>query len=53
MDVREYCVKITETRYEYVEARNEKDAIEKAEHMAVSNADSVECEVVNEPGDKN
>lgn len=49
--MKEYCIKITETRYEYVEARNEKDAIVQAERMVVSNADCVECEVVDEPGD--
>lgn len=49
--MREYCVKITEIRYEYIEAKNEQDAVAQAEQMVVSNADCVECEVVDECGD--
>lgn len=49
--MKEYCVKIVETRYEYIEARNKKDAVAKAEQMVITNADSIECEVVDESGD--
>lgn len=49
--MKEYCVRITEIRYEYIEAENEQDAIAQAEQMVVSNADCVECEVVDERGD--
>ena len=45
--MKEYCVKIVETRYEYIEAKNEKDAIAQAEQLVVTNADLVECEVVD------
>ena len=49
--MKEYCVKITEIRYEYIEAENEQEAVAQAEQMVVSNADNVECEVVDERGD--
>lgn len=49
--MKEYCVRITEIRYEYIEAENEQGVIAQAEQTVVSNADYVECEVVDERGD--
>ena len=49
--MKEYCVKISEIRYEYIEADSEEFAIKQAEGLVVSNADCVECEVVDERGD--
>ena len=47
----EYCVKIVETRYEYIEAPNEGSALKLAEKRASFNVDVVKCEIVKEPGD--
>ena len=49
--MKEYCVKITEIRYEYIEAKSEEAAVIQAGQMALSNADYVVCEVVNDRGD--
>lgn len=49
--MKEYCVKITEIRYEYIEAPNEASALKLAKKQAITNADVVECEIVEEPGD--
>ena len=47
----EYCVKITETRYEYIEAPNERSALKLAKKGTPFNVDAVRCEIVKEPGD--
>ena len=47
----EYCVKIQETRYEYIEAPNERSALKLAKKRASFNVDVVKCEIVKEPGD--
>ena len=47
----EYCVKIVETRYEYILAPNERSALKLAKKGAPFNVDVVECEIVKEPGD--
>lgn len=44
----EYTVKITEIRYEYIEADTEDDAIELAKEMALTNADEVKIEIMKE-----
>lgn len=49
--VKEYCVKVTATRYEYIEAPNEESALKLAKKQAITSADVVECEIVEEPGD--
>lgn len=49
--IKEYCVKVTATRYEYIEAPNEASALKLAKKQAITNADVVECEIVEEPGD--
>lgn len=46
--MKEYCVRITETRYEYIEAQNEKKALAQAEEMVITKADKVECKIVDE-----
>ena len=43
--MKEYCVRITETRYEYIEAQNEDEALAQAEEMVITNADNVECKI--------
>lgn len=47
----EYCVKIQETRYEYIEAPNERSALRLARRSTPANVDIVECEIVKQPGD--
>lgn len=49
--IKEYCVKVTATRYEYIEAPNEASALKLAKKQAITSADVVECEIVEEPGD--
>lgn len=44
--MKEYKVKITEMRYEYIEAESVDDALNKAQDMALTNADEVICEVI-------
>ena len=39
-------VKITEIRYEYIDAETMNDAIEIAKEMALTNADDVKIEIV-------
>ena len=46
--MKEYCVKIVEVRYEYIEAPSSVAALKKAESMMVTNADEVHCEIVQE-----
>ena len=46
--MKEYTVKITEIRYEYVDAETENDAIELAKEMALTNADEVKIEIIKE-----
>ncbi len=46
--MREYTVKITEIRYEYIDAETEDDAIELAKEMALTNADEVKIEIMKE-----
>lgn len=41
-------VKITEIRYEYIDAETMDDAIEIAKEMALTNADEVKIEIVEE-----
>ena len=41
-------VKITEIRYEYIDAETMNDAIEIAKEMALTNADEVKIEIVEE-----
>lgn len=43
--MKEYTVKITEIRYEYVDAETEEEAIKKAKQMVLTNADEVKFEV--------
>lgn len=47
----EYCLKITEIRYEYIEAPNEHSALKIAKRHTSMNTDIVKCEIVGEPGD--
>lgn len=46
--MKEYIVKITEIRYEYIDAETMDDAIEIAKEMALTNADEVKIEIVEE-----
>lgn len=46
--MKEYTVKITEIRYEYIDAETENDAIELAKEMALTNADEVKIEIIKE-----
>ena len=46
--MKEYMVKITEIRYEYIDAETEDDAIELAKEMALTNADEVKIEIIEE-----
>lgn len=46
--MKEYMVKITEIRYEYIDAETEGDAIEIAKEMALTNADEVKIEIMKE-----
>lgn len=46
--MKEYTVKITEIRYEYIDAETMDDAIEIAKEMALTNADEVKIEIVEE-----
>lgn len=46
--MKEYMVKITEIRYEYIEAETTDDAIEIAREMALTNADETKFEIVEE-----
>lgn len=46
--MKEYMVKITEIRYEYIDAETMDDAIEIAKEMALTNADEVKIEIVEE-----
>lgn len=46
--MKEYMVKITEIRYEYIDAETEDDAIEIAKEMALTNADEVKIEIMKE-----
>ncbi len=46
--MKEYTVKITEIRYEYIDAETEDDAIEIAKEMALTNADEVKIEIIKE-----
>lgn len=46
--MKEYKVKICEIRYEYIDAHSPCEAIRKAENLAVSNADEVRCEIIEE-----
>ena len=46
--MKEYTVKITEIRYEYIVAETENDAIELAKEMALTNADEVKIEIMKE-----
>lgn len=48
---KEFRVKITEVRYEYVEASSKEAAEQIAKRLVVSNADSVEVEVVDDEND--
>lgn len=49
--IKEYCVKVTMTRYEYIEAPNEASALKLAKKQTITSADIVECKIVEEPGD--
>lgn len=44
--MKEYMVKITEIRYEYIDAETEDDAIEIAKEMALTNADEIKIEII-------
>ena len=46
--MKEYKVKICETRYEYVEACSPCQAIKKAKNLVATNADEVRIEVLEE-----
>ena len=46
--MKEYTVKITEIRYEYIDAETENDAIELAKEMALTNADEIKIEIIKE-----
>ena len=46
--MQEYKVKITEIRYEYIEAKSADGAIKKAKGMILTNADEFKCEIVEE-----
>lgn len=46
--MKEYTVKITEIRYEYVDAETENDAIELAREMALTNADEIRIDIIKE-----
>ena len=45
--MKEYKVKITEIRYEYIEAESACEAINKAEDVVLTNADEIICEVID------
>ena len=46
--MKEYKVKICEVRYEYIDANSPCEAIKKAQHMAITDADEIKCEIVGE-----
>ena len=46
--MKEYMVKITEVRYEYIDAETKDDAIEIAREMILANSDEIEIEIVEE-----
>lgn len=46
--MKEYTVKITEIRYEYINAETTDDAIELAREMALTNADEIKIEIIKE-----
>ena len=46
--MKEYMVKITEIRYEYIDAETMDDAIEIAKEMALTNADEIKIEIIKE-----
>ena len=46
--MKEYMVKITEIRYEYIDAETADDAIEIAREMALTNADETKFEIIKE-----
>lgn len=46
--MKEYMVRISEIRYEFIEAKSPSDAIKKAEKMTVTNADEIKCEIISE-----
>lgn len=46
--MKEYEVKITEIRYEYINAETTDDAIELAREMALTNADEIRIDIIKE-----
>ncbi len=46
--MKEYKVKICEIRYEYIDANSPCEAIRKAKRMAITDADDIKCEIVDD-----
>lgn len=46
--MKEYKVRICEIRYEYINANSPREAVGKAARMAITDADEIKCEIVDD-----